>query len=108
MDLEEASSRARFMIRDHDSKFTKAFDAVLADTGLKVITTGIRVPRMNSIMDRWIQTCRYELLDRTLIWNQKHLMQAHSASSRPSTTGIARTAPWTKPRRCAHYPNRSA
>jgi putative transposase len=76
MDLEEASSRARFMIRDHDSKFTKAFDAVLADAGLKVITTGIRVPRMNSIMERWIQTCRYELLDRTLIWNQRHLMHA--------------------------------
>jgi transposase len=25
-------------------------------------------PRMNSIMDCWVQTCRYELLDRTLIW----------------------------------------
>jgi putative transposase len=76
MDLEETGSRARFMIRDRDSKFTKAFDAVLADAGLKVITTGVRVPRMNSIMERWIQTCRYELLDRTLIWNQRHLMHA--------------------------------
>ncbi|WP_425465618.1 integrase core domain-containing protein [Nonomuraea turkmeniaca] len=27
-------------------------------------------------MERWIQTCRCELLDRTLIWNQKHLLQA--------------------------------
>ncbi|MFG2785805.1 integrase core domain-containing protein [Streptomyces prunicolor] len=76
MDLEEPGCRARFMIRDRDSKFTKAFDEVLADAGLKVITTGIRVPRMNSIMERWIQTCRYELLDRTLIWNQRHLMHA--------------------------------
>lgn len=24
----------------------------------------------------WIQTCRRELLDRTLIWNQSHLLQA--------------------------------
>jgi putative transposase len=34
------------------------------------------MPRMNSIMERWIQTCRHELLDRTLIWNQNHLLHA--------------------------------
>jgi hypothetical protein len=34
------------------------------------------VPRMNSIMERWVQTCRHELLDRTLIWNQRHLLRA--------------------------------
>ena len=31
---------------------------------------------MNSIMERWVRTCRRELLDRTLIWNQKHLLHA--------------------------------
>jgi putative transposase len=31
---------------------------------------------MNAIMERWIQTCRRELLDRTLIWNQRHLLHA--------------------------------
>ncbi len=30
--------------------------------------------RGNSIMERWIGSCRRELLDRTLIWNQRHLM----------------------------------
>jgi len=34
------------------------------------------MPRMNSIMERWVQTCRRELLDRTLIWNQFHLLHA--------------------------------
>jgi hypothetical protein len=33
-------------------------------------------PRMNSIMERWIQACRHELLDRTLIWNHTHLLHA--------------------------------
>ncbi|MFE4250593.1 integrase core domain-containing protein [Streptomyces sp. NPDC056910] len=23
-------------------------------------------------MERWVQTCRHELLDRTLIWNERH------------------------------------
>ena len=76
MDLENAGSRARFMIRDRDSKFTQAFDAVLADAGLKIVTSGIRMPRMNSTMERWIQTCGRELLDRTLIWNQRHFLHA--------------------------------
>ncbi|MFD8515963.1 integrase core domain-containing protein [Streptomyces antimycoticus] len=26
--------------------------------------------------ERWVQTCRHELLDRTLIWNQHHLLHA--------------------------------
>ncbi|MEV0056349.1 integrase [Saccharopolyspora shandongensis] len=27
-------------------------------------------------MERWVQTCRREPLDRTLIWNQRHLLHA--------------------------------
>lgn len=27
-------------------------------------------------MERWVQTCRHELLDRTLSWNQRHLLHA--------------------------------
>jgi putative transposase len=76
MDLDDVDSRARFLIRDRDSKFTQAFDAVLADAGLEVVKSGVRMPRMNSIMERWIQTCRRELLDRTLIWDQRHLLHA--------------------------------
>jgi putative transposase len=76
MDLQDAGSMARFLIRDRDAKFTAAFDAVLADAGVQVVNSGVQMPRMNSIMERWIQTCRRELLDRTLIWNQNHLLHA--------------------------------
>jgi hypothetical protein len=41
------------------------FDQVLADAGMTVVLSGVRMPRMNSIMERWIQACRRELLDRT-------------------------------------------
>ncbi|GGM62378.1 hypothetical protein GCM10011608_54400 [Micromonospora sonchi] len=76
MDLEDAGGRARYMIRDRDGKFPELFDAVLADAGIEVVLSGIQMPRMNSIMERWVQTCRRELLDRTLIWNQRHLLHA--------------------------------
>nr|WP_240947984.1 integrase core domain-containing protein [Planosporangium mesophilum] len=76
MDLEDTGCRARFMIRDRDGKFPEMFDAILADAGVQVVLSGIQMPRMNSIMERWVQTCRRELLDRTLIWNQRHLLHA--------------------------------
>ena len=74
MDLQDAGASVRYLIRDRDAKFTRAFDAVFAGEGCEIVTTGIRVPRMNSITERWIQTCRRELLDRTLIWNHAHLL----------------------------------
>jgi putative transposase len=74
MDLQDAHATVRYLIRDRDSKYTAAFDAVLADSSITTIMTGIRVPRMNAIMERWIRTCRAELLDRTL--NQAHLLHA--------------------------------
>ena len=49
---------------------------MVADAGIDVVLSGVRMPRMNSIMERWVQTCRHELLDRTLIWNQRHLLHA--------------------------------
>ena len=76
MDLEDAGSKARYLIRDRDGKFPALFDAVLADAGIKVVLSGVQTPRMNSIMERWVRTCRRELLDRTLIWNQQHLLHA--------------------------------
>ncbi|MEU4742907.1 integrase core domain-containing protein [Actinosynnema sp. NPDC023658] len=76
MDLDDAGSPARFLIRDRDGKFPALFDTVLADAGIQVVLSGVRIPRMNAIMERWIRTCRRELLDRTLIWNQRHLLHA--------------------------------
>jgi transposase InsO family protein len=65
MDLHDSGATVRYLIRDRDSKFTRAFDAVFETEGIEIVTTAIRVPRTNSIMERWVQTCRHELLDRT-------------------------------------------
>jgi hypothetical protein len=43
-DLQDTGSRARFLIRDRDSKFTDAFDAVLSDAGLEVVKCRVRMP----------------------------------------------------------------
>lgn len=53
---------------------------------------------MNALMERWVQTCWHELLDRTLVWNQRHLLhtlrefEQHYNSHRPHQ-GIANARP---------------
>jgi putative transposase len=97
-DLQDAGCRFRYVIRDRDGKYPTLFNTILANTGIATVLTGVQIPRMNSIMERWIQTCRHELLDRTLIWNQAHLLHAlreyetHYNAHRPHR-GIANAAP---------------
>ena len=74
MDLEDAGMSVKFVLHDRDASFTAAFDAVFQAAGVRVVRSAIQAPRMNSIMGRWISSCRRELLVRTLIWNQRHLM----------------------------------
>ena len=74
MDLEDTGIRVKFILHDRDTSFTAAFDAVFQAVGARVIPSAIQAPRMNSIMERWIGSCRRELLDHTLIWNRRHLM----------------------------------
>ena len=76
MDLEDAGCQVKYMIRDRDGKYPALFDTVLADAGIDMVLSGVRVPRMNAVMERWVRTCRRELLDQTLILNQRHLLHA--------------------------------
>jgi putative transposase len=61
------------MIRDRGPDFTAAFDAVLADAGIRTMLCNVHTPRTNAIAERWTGGCRRELPDRTLVWNQAHL-----------------------------------
>ena len=74
MDLEDAGTRMRFVIHDRDATFTAAFDDVFRAAGARVIRSAVQAPRMNSIIECWIGSCRREVLDRTLVWNQRHLI----------------------------------
>ena len=105
MDLGEQAAQVKFMIRDRGSNVTAAFDAVLADAGIRTVLCNIRTPRMNAIAERWIGGCRRELLDRILIWNQAHLRrilhdyETHHNQHRPhrSLDGAAPLKPLPEP-----------
>jgi transposase InsO family protein len=98
MDLDEAGYRMKYLIRDRDGKYPALFDVIFADAGITVVRSGVQMPRMNAIMERWVRTCRRELLDRTLIYNQRHLLhalrefEAHYNTHRPHQ-GLASARP---------------
>jgi transposase InsO family protein len=73
MDLGDRADRLRFLIRDRDSKFTTAFDAVFTGANICIIRTPVRAPRANAIAERFIGTLRGECLDHLLITGPRHL-----------------------------------
>jgi putative transposase len=73
IDLSDRVTTVKFLLRDRDSRFTAAFDAVFAAEGIRILTSPPQAPRANAICERMIGTLRRELLDRILIVNEHHL-----------------------------------
>ena len=100
MDLDGGVETVKFLIRDRDTKFSASWDAVFTAVGIRVLRSPVQAPRANAIMERWIGGCRRELLDRTLIWNQRHLLrvlrdyETHHNQHRPHR-GLDQAAPIT-------------
>ena len=63
----------RFIIHDGAGQYTRSFDAVFEAEHTRAITTPPRAPMANSYAERWVRTLRHELLDRTIIWNERQL-----------------------------------
>ena len=45
----------------------------LKATGLDPTRTGIRAPWQNGVAERWVGSCRRELLDQIIALNERHL-----------------------------------
>ena len=73
--LDEEATAVRFLIRDRDSKFTRAFDDIWRAVGAEVIRTPIQAPNANAVAERWVGTVRRECLDHLLITGRRHLLR---------------------------------
>ena len=73
--LGERERRLRFVLRDRDAKFSRAFDDVFRSEGTEVLATPVQAPNANAYAERWIRTVRAECLDWLLIIGRGHLEQ---------------------------------
>ncbi len=67
------ASPYRYVILDRDSKFDADVIAFLKATGLEPKRTSIQSPWQNGIAERWVGSCRREILDHVIALNKQHL-----------------------------------
>ncbi|MCP4086519.1 MAG: integrase, partial [Actinomycetia bacterium] len=63
----------RALVRDRGSQFIDSFDEIFRTEGFKILRTPVPTPVANTFAELWIGSIRRELLDRTIVWNQRQL-----------------------------------
>jgi len=62
-----------FLLCDHDSKFSRDVIAAARTLGSEPIRTAFRSPWQNGVAERWVGSCRRDLLDHVIVLNERHL-----------------------------------
>jgi transposase InsO family protein len=63
----------RYVILDRDRKFDAEVLLFLRAAGLAAKRTSVRAPWQNGLAERWIGSCRREILDHVIPLNEEHL-----------------------------------
>ena len=86
-DLGDRAAGFRFLLRDLDSRYTQAFDAVFAAEEISILKSAAQTPRMNAHAERFIRTARAECTDRLLVYNEQHLRHVLAQYARHYNSG---------------------
>jgi putative transposase len=73
MIFDQERDKPKYLLRDHDGKFVKEFDAILASEGIEVKPIGVRAPNQNAVAERFVQSVRQECLDHFIVCGEAHL-----------------------------------
>jgi transposase InsO family protein len=92
----------RFLLFDRDTKFGADVVSAVRDIGSQPTRTAFRCPWQNGIAERWVGSCRHELLDHVIILNERHLKRLMSAyllyyHEDRTHLGLAKDAPAGRP-----------
>jgi putative transposase len=67
------ASSPRFIVFDHDAKYGCQVPAALRAMKIRPVRTSIASPWQNGVAERWVGSCRRELLDHVITLNERHL-----------------------------------
>ncbi len=65
----------RYVLFDRDRKFGREVREFLKASGIRVVRTSVRSPWQNGVAERWVGSCRRELLDHVIPLNERHLLR---------------------------------
>jgi putative transposase len=80
--LTDEPAKMRFLIHDHDTKFSATFDNVFNAEGIDIVLTPFQAPKANAVAERWVRSVRQECLDHLLILSRRHLWSVLTEDTR--------------------------
>src|SRR5215467_11188384 len=69
----------KFLLFDHDAKFGRDVIDAASTLGSMPIRTAFRSPWQNGVAERWVGSCRRDLLDHVIVLNERHLKRLMSS-----------------------------
>jgi putative transposase len=72
-------SAPRFLLFDHDQKYGLEVPAALRSLQITAVQTSIQSPWQNGVAERWVGSCRRDLLDHIIALNERHLKRLLAA-----------------------------
>jgi len=69
----------RFLLFDRDAKFGDDVFSAVREMGSQTTRTTFRSPWQNGVAERWVGSCRCDLLDHVIILNERHLKRLMSS-----------------------------
>jgi len=66
-------SAPRFLIFDRDAKYGLEVPAAIRSLKITPVRTSFQSPWQNGVAERWVESCRSDLLDHIIAMNERHL-----------------------------------
>lgn len=66
-------STPRFLIFDRDAKYGLEVPAAVRSLKMTPVRTSFQSPWQNGVAERWVESCRSDLLDHIIVMNERHL-----------------------------------
>jgi putative transposase len=93
----------KYLILDRDAKFGPDVAAIVKAMGISPKRTSYRSPWQNGVAERWVESCRRDLLDHVIVLNERHLKRLLSEYVRyyhedRTHLGLCKQTPSCRPR----------